>query len=91
MSSSDTPSESESQHTFSSECRSDYEVDEDVEPHDQSAEEHVSEDDDGNAYQDEPLADDDWIKKYYDRLRQTEELENDLQKRLNGTTATSEW
>ena len=39
----------------------------------------------------EPLADDDWIARYNERLRKTHELELELENQLNGTSTAGEW
>lgn len=43
------------------------------------------------AYSEEPLADEDWVAEYNKQLKKAEELEEQLVKRLDGTTPTSVW
>ena len=43
------------------------------------------------AYADEPLADDDWLAIYEEERKADEELEKQLQERLNGTEEVSKW
>lgn len=43
------------------------------------------------AYADEPLADDDWLAIYEEGRKTEEELEKQLQDRLNGTEEVSKW
>ncbi|KAK3745187.1 hypothetical protein QZH41_008384 [Actinostola sp. cb2023] len=46
---------------------------------------------DAFAYSDEPLAGEEWIAEYNRQEKETEELEENLTRRLDGTTPTSEW
>lgn len=43
------------------------------------------------AYADEPLADEEWLKKYSEEVKENEELERMLQKRLDGTEHADSW
>ena len=43
------------------------------------------------AYADEPLADDDWLAIYEEERKADEELEKQLQERLNGTEEDGKW
>ena len=43
------------------------------------------------AYTDEPLADDDWLAVYEEERKADEELEKQLQERINGTEEVSKW
>ena len=43
------------------------------------------------AYADEPLADDDWLAIYEEERKSDEELEKQLQERINGTEEVSKW
>lgn len=43
------------------------------------------------ANADEPLADDEWLKRYNEEVKQNEELERMLQKRLDGTDHVDSW
>ena len=43
------------------------------------------------AYADEPLADDDWLAIYEEERKADEELEKQLQERINGTEEVSKW
>jgi len=43
------------------------------------------------AYADEPLADDDWLAIYEEERKADEELEKQLQDRLNGTEEVGKW
>jgi len=43
------------------------------------------------AYADEPLADEEWLKKYSEEVKENEELERTLQKRLDGTEHADSW
>ncbi|KAK3741508.1 hypothetical protein QZH41_012597 [Actinostola sp. cb2023] len=45
---------------------------------------------DAFAYSDEPLAGEEWIAEYNRQEKETEELEENLTRRLDGTTPTSE-
>lgn len=42
-------------------------------------------------YSEEPLADQEWVKDYNQKVKETEELKEQLVKRLDGTISTSEW
>ena len=43
------------------------------------------------AYADEPLADEEWIEQYEKEVKENEELERMLEKRLNGTERVDSW
>ena len=43
------------------------------------------------ANADEPLADEEWLKRYNEEVKQNEELERMLQKRLDGTEHVDSW
>ena len=43
------------------------------------------------ANADEPLADEEWLKRYNEEVEQNEELERMLQKRLDGTEHVDSW
>jgi len=43
------------------------------------------------AYADEPLADEDWLKKYEEENEENKRLEEELQKRLDGTVQVESW
>lgn len=43
------------------------------------------------ANADEPLADDEWLKRYNEEVKQNEDLERMLQKRLDGTKHVDSW
>ena len=43
------------------------------------------------ANTDEPLADEEWLKRYNEEVKQNEELERMLQKRLDGTEHVDSW
>ena len=43
------------------------------------------------AYADEPLADEKWIEQYEKEVKENEELERMLEKRLNGTERVDSW
>lgn len=43
------------------------------------------------ANADEPLADEEWLKRYNEEVKQNEELERMLQKRLDGTDHVDSW
>lgn len=43
------------------------------------------------ANADEPLADEEWLKRYNEEVKQNEELKRMLQKRLDGTEHVDSW
>lgn len=43
------------------------------------------------AYADEPLADEEWIAQYEKEVKENEDLERKLEKRLNGTEEVDSW
>ena len=43
------------------------------------------------AYADEPLADEEWIEQYEKEVKENEELQRMLEKRLNGTERVDSW
>ena len=43
------------------------------------------------AYADEPLADENWLKKYEAENEENRRLEQELQKRLDGTVQVESW
>ena len=43
------------------------------------------------GYADEPLADEDWLKKYNEEVKENKDLEKKLQKRLDGTEHVDSW
>ena len=43
------------------------------------------------ANADEPLADEEWLKRYNEEVKQNEELERMLQKRLDSTEHVDSW
>lgn len=43
------------------------------------------------AYVDEPLADEEWLKRYNEEVKENEDLEKMLQKRLDGTEHADSW
>ena len=43
------------------------------------------------AYADEPLADEDWLKKYEAENEENKRLEEELRKRLDGTVQVKSW
>ena len=43
------------------------------------------------AYADEPLADEEWIEQYEKEVKENDELERMLEKRLNGTERVDSW
>lgn len=43
------------------------------------------------ANADEPLADEEWLKRYSEEVKQNEELERLLRKRLDGTEHVDSW
>ena len=43
------------------------------------------------AYVDEPLADEEWLKRYNEEIKENEDLEKMLQKRLDGTEHADSW
>ena len=45
----------------------------------------------GEAYADEPIADEEWLAMYEEEKSKNEELEEKLQKCLNGTEEVGEW
>jgi len=50
-----------------------------------------SNDDDDNAYADEPLADAEWLGRYQEEMKANEELERSLKDRLQGKVERKEW
>ena len=42
-------------------------------------------------YADEPLADEEWLKTYNEEVKENEDLERMLQKRLDGTEHVDSW
>jgi len=53
----------------------------------------IASDEEGNleAYADDPLADEEWLKLYEKERKEEEALEKTLQKRLNGTENVRDW
>ena len=43
------------------------------------------------AYADEPLADEEWIKKYEEEVVETNKLERELRERLEGSVQVDSW
>ena len=43
------------------------------------------------AYADEPLADEEWIKKYEEEVVETYKLEHELRERLEGSVQVDSW
>ena len=43
------------------------------------------------GYADEPLADEEWLKKYNEEVKENEDWEKMLQKRLDGTEYVDSW
>ena len=59
---------------------------------DASSEVHVTEsDDDAYAWADDPVADEEWTAIYEEEMRQREILEEEMLKRLDGTTQLNDW
>ena len=95
MESSDTDSESIIESEFS---ESSFELDFDIEvEYDSDEDEHGSQasqcesSDEIMAYADEPLADEEWLKKYEAENEENKRLEEELQKRLDGTVQVKSW
>ena len=95
MESSDPDSESINESEGS---ESSFELDFDIEVEDDGDEdEHESQasrcesSDEIMAYADEPLADEDWLKKYEAENEENKRLEEELQKRLDGTVQVKSW
>ena len=43
------------------------------------------------AYADEPLADEEWMKKYEEEVDETNKLEQELRERLEGSVQVDSW
>ena len=43
------------------------------------------------AYADEPLADEEWLKKYEEEVDETNKLEQELRERLEGSVQVDSW
>ena len=43
------------------------------------------------AYADEPLADEEWLKKYKEEVDETNKLEEELRERLEGSVQVDSW
>ena len=43
------------------------------------------------GYADEPLADEEWVAQYQEEVKATEELDQRLNNRFDGTQRISEW
>lgn len=67
------------------------EVEEEFESPESPGETSSTESLEGMAYADEPLADEEWLKKYNEEAKQTEDLERMLQKRLDGSEHVDCW
>ena len=65
----------------------DVEVEDGFESNDTDSNESLEE----MANADEPLADEEWLKRYNEEVKQNEELERMLQKRLDGTEHVDSW
>ena len=90
MSSTDSSSEASSfvsENEYLSEC------DEISETEGQASEKDVSasSDDDGYAWADDPVADDEWTEKYEEEMRQQEILKEMMLSRLDGSTQLLDW
>ena len=65
----------------------DVEVEDGFESNDTDSNESLEE----MANADEPLADEEWLKRYNEEVKQNEELERMLQKRLDGMEHVDSW
>ena len=81
---------------------SEYEIMSDIEAYDSddinvsstsavSAAGHVSSDEDAYAWVDDPVADQEWIKKYEEDIAERKVFEEKMSKRLDGSTKIEEW
>ena len=61
-----------------------------VEDSSNSSEHETSDDEPGDAYANEPMADEEWLAQYEERKTE-EELEKKLQNRLSGAEDNKEW
>ena len=67
------------------------EYDLEVEGSSNSSEHETSDDEPGDAYANEPMADEEWLAQYEEERKKEEELEKKLQNRLSGAEDIKEW
>ena len=75
----------------SEDAETEVEYDLEVEGFSNPSEHETSDDEPGDAYANEPIADEEWLAQYEEERKTEEELENKLQNRLNGAKDIKEW